>query len=68
MFTLERLLKSKKELEEVSDLPLEDFVDWEFVISLIDSHIKALEAKEVFEYIENAPTIFNYGFDEKIKR
>ena len=41
MRTLEELTKMKQELE--TDLPIEDFIDWEFLVELIDSHIEALK-------------------------
>jgi hypothetical protein len=43
MYTLEQLLQKRKQAEEESDLPIEDFVDWEGFIDLLDSHIEALK-------------------------
>ncbi|WP_257821390.1 hypothetical protein [Salipaludibacillus agaradhaerens] len=43
MYTLDELLQMRKEASEEKDLPIEDFVDWGGLISLIDSHIEALK-------------------------
>lgn len=43
VYTLEQILQKRKQAVEESDLPIEDFVDWEGFIALIDSHIEALK-------------------------
>lgn len=43
-YTLEELKQKLDNAKEYSDLPIEDFIDWDGWISMIKSHIKALES------------------------
>lgn len=43
MFSLKELERKLADAKELSDLPIEDFVDWGGFISLIESHIEALK-------------------------
>lgn len=42
-YTLEQLIQKKKDAEVMSDLPIEDFIDWEGWIFMIDSHISSIK-------------------------
>jgi hypothetical protein len=42
-FTLGKLKESKEHFEEVSDLPIEDFVDWGGLMDIVDMSIKEIE-------------------------
>ncbi|MEI2465060.1 hypothetical protein [Niallia taxi] len=46
MYSLEELEQMKLEANEISDLPIEDFVDWSGWLSLLNSHIETLK-KEI---------------------
>jgi hypothetical protein len=50
MFTHKQLRDSKKDLKELKDLPIEDFVGWDGWERMIDSHIEALQK---IEWLEN---------------
>jgi hypothetical protein len=43
MWTLKELEQKLADAKEYSDLPIEDFIDWDGWIYMIESHIKALK-------------------------
>jgi hypothetical protein len=45
MKSLDELLKIKNELLENGDLPIEDFIDWDFLLELVESHIETVKSK-----------------------
>lgn len=43
---LEQLKKKREEYQELSDLPIEDFVDWDGFIRIVDNSIQVIEKYE----------------------
>ena len=49
MFSIKELEQKKQDIEELTDLPIQDFVGWDGWKFMINSHIEALQKIEELE-------------------